>query len=89
MGIDSYKLLGKWLMNYDHLVQTIDFEQFKAIVEEMRGFEVGTEYALGLWDLFHNPLELIRKLRGEFSLFFRIAFQSTMKGFGQHEDLVP
>ena len=43
MGIDSYKL-GKWLMNYDHLVQTIDFEQFKAIVEEMRGFEVGTEY---------------------------------------------
>ena len=89
MGIDSYKLLGKWLMNYDHLVRTIDFEQFKAIVEEMRGFEVGTEYALGLWDLFHNPLELIRKLRGEFSLFLRIAFQSTMKGFGQHEDLVP
>lgn len=89
MGIDSFTQLGKWLMNYDHLVQTIDFEQFKAIIEEMRGFEVGTEYALGLWDLFHNPLELRRKLRGEFPSFLRIAFQTKMRGFGQHEDLVP
>ena len=89
MGIDSFALLGKWLMNYDHLVQTIDFERFKAIIEEMRGFEVGTEYALGLWDLFHNPLDLRRKLRGEFPSFLRIAFENPMRDFGQHEDLVP
>ena len=87
--VDSYTTLAKWIMNYDHLVQTIDFEQFKLIVEEMRGFEVGTEYALGLWDMFHNPLELRRKLRGEFATFLRVAFHRTARDFGRHEDLVP
>lgn len=90
VGSDGYSQFARGLQNYDLLVNRVDFEEFKASIEEMRGFPVATQYALDLWDMFKNPLELRSKLRGEFPRFMRILMgkvHNTM--IGKHEDLVP
>tara|TARA_B100000287_G_scaffold431201_1_gene487998 strand:+ start:5458 stop:5727 length:270 start_codon:yes stop_codon:yes gene_type:complete len=89
MGVqDAHELFGRGLLHWNLLVQRIDFDEFKDILESVRGFRISEEYALQCWELFPNPMELKLKLKGEFTKFSKLATMRT-SGFGIHRDLTP
>lgn len=88
MKEDPFLQFARGLMNWSQLVNTIDFETFQGMLEQLRGFKISEQYALELWDVFENPAQLRARLRGEFPEFMRIAMGKS-KHFGLHKDLVP
>ena len=85
---DPFQHFAVGLMNWSHLVRTIDYSTFKAIMETVRGHPLAEEYTLKIWDLFENPVFLRDRLKNDFPKFMRIALKAT-RLYGEHEDLIP
>ena len=73
---------------WEKLVNEIDFKLFHKILERLRNQRIAEAYSMELWKIFPNPVDLRKRLKGEFPEFVRLA--TTRIGLcGTHEDLVP
>jgi hypothetical protein len=85
---NAFEQFAKGLMEWSRIMREIDFNDFKEILEQIRGHKIADGYALELWDLMNEPHNLRQRLRSEFPKFMQLAILKQGMA-GRHDDLIP